>query len=122
MEIDRLLLSPACYCTTAMPLSLTAWLCLNMYTSVEHDFCTTCYERPPVLSDRFCWAEGVVAQDRFYCISNIISHLLNEAARCGLHNRNLGNVVMDVFIYFIYATMEVFHILYIKNTVFLEMM
>ena len=26
-----------------------------MYTSVEHDFCTTCYERPPVLRDRFCW-------------------------------------------------------------------
>ena len=49
MEIDRLLLSPA------------------MYTFIEHDFCTTCYERPPVLSDRFCWAEGVVAQDRFYC-------------------------------------------------------
>ena len=39
-----------------------------MYTSVQDDFSTTCYERPPVLSDRFCWAEGVVAQDRFYCI------------------------------------------------------
>ena len=38
-----------------------------MYTSVELDFCPTCYERPPVLSDRFCWAEVVVAQDRFYC-------------------------------------------------------
>ena len=38
-----------------------------MYTSVEHDLCPTCYERPPVLSDRFWWAEGVVAQDRFYC-------------------------------------------------------
>ncbi len=37
------------------------------YTTVEHDFCTTCYERPPVLRDRFCWAEAwVVAQDRFY--------------------------------------------------------
>ena len=35
---------------------------------VEMFFCTTCYERPPVLRDRFCWAEGVVAQDRFYCI------------------------------------------------------
>ena len=31
------------------------------------DICTTCYERPSVLRDRFCWAEGVVAQDRFYC-------------------------------------------------------
>ena len=42
MELDRLLLS-------------------------EHDFCMICYERPPVLRDRFCWAEEVVAQDRFYC-------------------------------------------------------
>ena len=25
------------------------------------------YERPPVLRDRFCWAEGVVVQDRLYC-------------------------------------------------------
>ena len=74
MEIDRLLLSPACYCTTAMPVSLTAWLCLKMYTSVEHDFCTTFYERPPVLSDSFCWAEGVVAQDRFYCTTKGIFH------------------------------------------------
>ena len=77
MEIDRLLLSAACYCTTAMPVSLTAWLCEKMYTSVEHDFCTTCYERPPVLSDRFCWAEGVVAQDRFYC-STMWIHCLNK--------------------------------------------
>ena len=67
MEIDRLLLSPACCYISAMPVSLTAWLCLKMYTSVEHDFCTTCYERPPVLRDSFCLAEGVVAQDRFYC-------------------------------------------------------
>ena len=53
-----------------MPVSLrgpTAWLCVKMHTSVEHDFFTTSYERPPVLRDRFCWAEGVVAQDRFYC-------------------------------------------------------
>ena len=53
-----------------MPVSLThvtAWLSVKMYTTAEHDFCTTCYERPPVLRDRFCWAEGVVAQDRFYC-------------------------------------------------------
>ena len=50
-----------------MPVSLTAWLFVK-YTSVEHAFCPTCYERPPVLSDHFCWAEGVVAQDRFYCI------------------------------------------------------
>ena len=41
---------------------------VKMYTTVEHDFCMTCYERPPVLRDRFCGAEGVVAQDRFYCI------------------------------------------------------
>ena len=71
MEIDRLLLSPAFYyrpCYSGMPVSLTAWLCLKMYTSVEHDLCPTCYERPPVLSDRFCLAEGVVAQDRFYCM------------------------------------------------------
>ena len=59
MEIDRLLLSPACYCrpTTVMPVSLTAWLCGKMYTSVEHDFCTTCYEttcleRPLLLGRR----------------------------------------------------------------------
>ena len=32
------------------------------------DVCTTCYERPPVLRDRICWAEGVVAQYRFYYI------------------------------------------------------
>ena len=65
MEIDRLLLSPACYYTS---FSLTAWLCVKMYTSVEHDFCTTCYERPPVLRAHFCLAEGVVVQNRFYCI------------------------------------------------------
>ena len=65
-----------CYYTSAMPVSLTqvtAWLCVKMYstqryTTVQHDCCTTCYERPPVLRDRFCWAEGVVAQVRFYCI------------------------------------------------------
>ena len=52
-----------------MPVSLTAWLSVKMYTTVEHDFGTTCYEGAPVLRDRFCWAEGVVAQDRFYCNS-----------------------------------------------------
>ena len=39
-----------------MPVSLTqvtTWLSVKMYTIVEHDFCTTCYERPPVLRDRF---------------------------------------------------------------------
>ena len=71
IEIDRLLLPPACYYTSAMPVSLrptqvTAWLCVKMYTSIEHDFCTTCYERPSVLRDCFCWSEGVVPQDRFY--------------------------------------------------------
>ena len=47
-------------------------MCQNVHIgqAVEHDLCTTCYERPPVLSDRFSWAEGVVAQDRFYCIDN----------------------------------------------------
>ena len=38
MEIDRLFLSPACYYTSAMPVSLTVWLCVKIYTSVEHDF------------------------------------------------------------------------------------
>ena len=42
----------------------------KMYTSVEHDFCTTCYERPPVLRDRFCWAEGVVAQAKRFCLAD----------------------------------------------------
>ena len=72
MELDRQLLYPAFYYahTSDMPVSLTAWLCVKMYTSVEHDLCPTCYERPPVLSDRFWWAEGVVAQDRFYCMVN----------------------------------------------------
>ena len=67
MEIDHLLLSPASYYTSDMPVPLTVWLCVKMYTSVEHDFCPTCYERSPVLRDHFCWAEGAVAQDRFYC-------------------------------------------------------
>ena len=49
------------------PTQVTAWLSVQIYTRVEHDFCMTCYERPPVLRDRFCWAEGVVAQDKFYC-------------------------------------------------------
>ena len=44
---------------------------VKIWTTVVLDFCTTCYERPPVLSDRFCWAEGVVAQDRFYCTTKI---------------------------------------------------
>ena len=47
------------------------------YTSVEHDFFPTCYERPPVLSDHFCWAEGVVAQDRFYCITISVLHVID---------------------------------------------
>ena len=34
------------------------------------DVCTMCYERP--LRDRFCWAEGVVYQDRFYIIRPIV--------------------------------------------------
>ena len=68
LEIDHLLLPPACYYASAMPASIrpTARVCNNVHKSVEHDFCTTCYERPPVLSDRFRWAEGVVAQDKFY--------------------------------------------------------
>ena len=41
-------------------------------------FCP-CYEGPPVLTDRFCWSEKVVPQDRFYCIHHgliiIMPHL-----------------------------------------------
>ena len=37
------------------------------------DVCTTCFERLPVLRDRFCLAEGVVAQDMFYCIVSILT-------------------------------------------------
>ena len=82
MELD-----PAFYYahTSDMPVSLTAWLCVKMYTSVEHDLCPTCYERPPVLSDRFWWAEGVVAQDRFYCISNMIFSCLSLHPSQHLH-------------------------------------
>ena len=40
-----------------MPVScthVTALLSVEMYyTTAEHDLCTTCYERPPVLRDRF---------------------------------------------------------------------
>ena len=82
MEIDRQLLYPAFYYahTSDTPVSLTgtAWLCVKMYTSVEHDLCPTCYERPPVLSDRFWWAEGVVAQDRFYCISKYTENFIKS--------------------------------------------
>ena len=54
------------------PSHLCLAVCKNVgNTTVEHDFFTTCYERPPVLRDRFCWAEGVVAQDRFYCTVNL---------------------------------------------------
>ena len=89
MEIDCLLLPPACYYTSAMPVSLTAWLCVKMYTSVEHDFCTTCNERPPVLRDRFCWAERVVAQDRFYCI---LKYLQTSAGARDLFGRPVSQV------------------------------
>ena len=82
MEIDRQLLYPAFYYahTSDMPVSLTgtAWLCVKMYTSVEHDLCPTCYERPPVLSDPLWWAEGVVAQDRFYCISKYTENFIKS--------------------------------------------
>ena len=88
MEINRLLLSPAGYYTSDMPVTLTAWLCVKMYTLVEHDFRMTCYERPPVLRDRFCLAEGVVAQDRFYCISN---QLLGIPLVLKLHSLLLEN-------------------------------
>ena len=76
-EIDRQLLYPAFYYahTSGMPVSLTAWLCVKIYTSAEHDLCPTCYERPPVLSDRFWWAERVVAQDRFYCTLDSFIHI-----------------------------------------------
>ena len=37
-----------------------------MFTWLEYDVCT-CFEGPPVLRDHFCWAEEVVAQDKFYC-------------------------------------------------------
>ena len=30
------------------------------------DVCTTCYKRPPVLGDRFCWAEGVKTTDTVF--------------------------------------------------------
>ena len=30
--------------------------------------CATCYKRPPVLSDCFCLAGGVITQDRFYYV------------------------------------------------------
>ena len=66
-----------------MPVSLTAWLCVKLYTSVEHDLCPTCYERPPVLSDHFWWAEGVVAQDRFYCTIILLKSVcLSVFANC----------------------------------------
>ena len=68
-----------CYYTTTsvMPVSLihvTALPSVKNYKTTEHDFCTICYERPPVLRDRFCWAEGVVAQDRFYCNCDQLCH------------------------------------------------
>ena len=83
MEIDRLLLSPASYyfilVTCVSHLGPTAWLCVKIYTSVE---LYMIFVRP-VLRDRFCWAEGVVAQDRFYCIkipicNNYLGRLIGE--------------------------------------------
>ena len=56
------------------------------------EICTTCYERPPVLTDRFCWAEGVVAQDRFYCIFNInevlVMYIFDTMCHCLQHAAN----------------------------------
>ena len=62
---------------------LPAWTSVKMWTTVERDFCTTCYERPPVLSDRFCWAEGVVAQDRFYCKCRWQTFIITSYYRTG---------------------------------------
>ena len=40
--------------------------------------CATCYNRPPVLSDRFCWAGRAVAKDWFY-FSNFFSNMVRHA-------------------------------------------
>ena len=45
-----------------MPVCLTqvtTWLSVKIYTTVEHDFRTTCYERPPVFRDRFLSISGI---------------------------------------------------------------
>ena len=47
---------------------------ISMYTWVEYDF-RTCYERPSVWRDRFCWAEEVVSQDRLSCIHLVSSYI-----------------------------------------------
>ena len=73
MEIDRLfslqhLIILALWLSHLLRYCLAVYKNVHIGRAVEHDFCTTCNERPPVLRDRFRWAEGVVAQDRFYRI------------------------------------------------------
>ena len=64
------------------PFHLCLAVCKNVgYTTVEHDFCTTCYEIQPVLRDPFCPAEGVVAQDRLYCILIVIIIIIKVGIR-----------------------------------------
>ena len=43
-----------CHYTSVMPVSLTAWLSVKMYTTVEHDFSTT--SRPLLLGRKKGWS------------------------------------------------------------------
>ena len=59
MELDRQLLYPAFYYahTSNMPVSLTAWLCVKMYTSVMNMICVR-----PVMRDHLSWATAFGGQ------------------------------------------------------------
>ena len=48
---------PACIYYTHM--------CVHIHNCSDMILCATCHKRPPVLSDCFCWAGGVVAENRF---------------------------------------------------------
>ena len=74
----------------------SACLSVKMHTTVENDFCITCYERPPVLRDRFCWAEGVVAQDRFYCIIEWFSAHIGDLARSNCPDQNISLLCVSI--------------------------
>ena len=46
------------WCHAHLTYSSYCLVVCKMYTTVEHDFCTTCYERPPVLRDGFAGQKG----------------------------------------------------------------
>ena len=59
-------------------------MCVHINNYADKIVLSTCYKRPPVLSDRFCWVGRAVAQERFYSIRMFVLYvnlILNGVCR-----------------------------------------